>query len=110
VGRQPVKVVRWGLKSGLGPSLYPVGDSIGPDLPHCLEIGDSATWTIDLQTAQTFIQTTNAAFGKSLAKSDRNLTLVGRIGAEVNRLSRTNVVAIVELGDGRTKLSKGTLQ
>jgi hypothetical protein len=29
VGRQPVTVVRWGLRSGLGMSLYPAADSIG---------------------------------------------------------------------------------
>jgi hypothetical protein len=43
VGRQPVTVARWGLKSGLGVSLYPAADSIGPPLPYRLEVGASQT-------------------------------------------------------------------
>jgi len=48
VGRQPVTVARWGLRSGLGMSLYPAAGSIGPRLPHRLEVGESETWAVDL--------------------------------------------------------------
>jgi hypothetical protein len=48
VGRQPVTVAKWGLISGLGMSLYPAADSIGPPLQHRLEVGESATWAVDM--------------------------------------------------------------
>src|SRR6266487_1555047 len=59
VGRQPVGVVRWGLKSGLGMSLYPPPNEIGPSLPHRLDVGDAATWVVDMHIVQTFTKATS---------------------------------------------------
>jgi hypothetical protein len=56
VGRQPVTVARWGLRSGLGMSLYPAADSIGPPLPHRLEVGESETWAVDLAPVHAFFR------------------------------------------------------
>ena len=63
VGRQPVNVARWGLKSGLGTSLYPVAAGIGPSLPHRLEVGDAATWAVDMEAVQAFMKATNETLG-----------------------------------------------
>jgi hypothetical protein len=109
VGRQPVKVARWGLKSGLGVSLYPT-DMIGPRLPHRLEVGDAETWAMDMATVQAFIQTTNETLGKSQLRSSRPKSLIGKIEAEIRKPHGTDVVGIVELADGRPKLSQGTLR
>lgn len=110
VGRQPVQVTRWGLKSGLGTSLYPLANGIGPTLPHRLEVGEAATWAMELGTVQAFIQTTNETLGKSQLGSGRPKSLLGRIEAEVNRPQGQDVVGVVELADGRPKLSTGTLR
>jgi hypothetical protein len=109
VGRQPVNVARWGLKSGLGTSMYPIAD-IGPSLPHRLEVGDAATWAVDMETVQAFRKATNEALGGSQLDSGRRKSLIGRIEAEVRRPQGTDVVGIVELADGRPKLSQGTLR
>jgi len=110
IGRQPVQVTRWGLKSGLGASFYPLTDGIGPSLPHRLEVGDAATWAVGMDTVQAFFQTTNETLGKSQLGSGRPKSLIGRIEAEARRPLGRDVVGVVELGDGRPKLSKGTLR
>jgi hypothetical protein len=109
VGRQPVQVVRWGLKSGLGASLYP-SNGVGPPLPHRLEVGDAATWAVGMEAVQAFIQTTNETLGKSERSSRHAKSLVGQIEAEMRRPQGTDVVGIAELADGRLKLSRGTLR
>jgi hypothetical protein len=110
VGRQPVYVARWGLKSGLGPSLYPIADGIGPSLPHRLEVGDAATWAVDMGTVQAFIMATNETLAGSRPGSGRRNSLLGQIQAEVRRPQGTDVVGIVELAAGRPKLSQDTLR
>jgi len=74
VGRQPVQVTRWGLKPGLGPSLYPQANGIGPSLPHRLDVGEGETWAVGMDAVQAFIQATNATFGKSQPGSGRPST------------------------------------
>ena len=108
VGRQPVKVARWGLKSGLGMSLWPPANGIGPSLPHRLEAGDAATWAVDTMTVQAFFQAANQVWGKSQPGSSRGKSLIGKVAAEVKRPQGTDIVGIVELADGRPKLSKTT--
>jgi hypothetical protein len=110
VGRQPVNVARWGLKSGLGTSLYPLADGIGPSLPHRLEVGDAATWAVDMETVQAFMKATNETLGRSQPGSARRNSLLGQIEAEARRPQGSDVVGIVELADGRPKLSHGTLR
>jgi hypothetical protein len=111
VGRQPVKVVRWGLKSGLGVSLYLPPDGIGPSLPHRLDVGDAETWTINMDTVRTFIQTGKETLGKSQgARSSGGKSLIGKIAAEMGRPEGADMVGVVELADGRKKFSEGVLR
>lgn len=110
VGRQPVMVARWGLKSGLGLSLFPSANGIGPSLPHRLGVGDAATWAIDMDTVRDFIQTANETIGKSQLDSRRRRSLLEQIESAIRRPQGTDVVGIVELADGRPKLSQGTLR
>jgi hypothetical protein len=108
VGRQPVTVARWGLKSGLGMSLYPAADSIGPRLPHRLEVGESETWAVDLAHVHAFIQAARETMGNSQVGSGPSGSLLGRI--EAQRAAQEDVVGVVELADGRTKRSKDAIR
>lgn len=102
VGRLPVTVARWGLKSGRGVSLYPAADSIGPALPHRLEAGESETWAVDMGPVDAFIRTTREVLGEPQADRRRSL-----FWPEVDREA---VVGVVELADGRTKRSHETIR
>lgn len=45
VGRAPLKVTSYSaVIEGTGISLSPMGDAVGPDLPHTIDPGDSAQW------------------------------------------------------------------
>jgi hypothetical protein len=109
VGRQPVTVARWGLKSGLGVSLYPAADSIGPRLPHRLEVGESETWAADLAHVHAFIQASRETMGNSQVGSGPSGSLLGRIEAQ-RAARKEDVVGVVELADGRTKRSKDAIR
>jgi hypothetical protein len=109
VGRLPVTVARWGLKSGLGMSLYPVADSIGPRLPHRLEAGESETWAVDMAPVQAFIQAARETLGGSQAESGPPSSLIGTIQAQM-AAQKDGVVGVVELADGRTKRSRDTIR
>jgi hypothetical protein len=63
-----------------------------------------------MDAVQAFIQTANETLGKSQLDSRRRKTLVDRIEAEVRKPLGTDVVGVVELADGRPKLSQGTLR
>jgi hypothetical protein len=111
IGRQPVTVARWGLKSGLGMSMYPVAESIGPDLPHRLDIGEAATWAVDMRAVQAFINATNETFGESQRGPNQAGSLIGKIHADMNKLPHgRDVAGIVELADGRSKLSSSVIR
>jgi len=81
VGRLPVTVSRWSLESSLGVSYVPIADSLGSALPHRLDLGEPATWALDLHQAIHLVKTTTEVLGK---------------GCEQAR-----VHGVVELGDGR---------
>ena len=82
IGRLPVTVARWSIKSNLGLSAVPLADSIGPDLKHRLEIGESETWSTDLMNAFTLADSTLKVFGEGQTS--------------------VRITGIVELADGRT--------
>lgn len=104
VGRLPVTVQRWSLgclqeNSGGGTlfrqiqqrrnprtvsELTPIGESIGPPLPHRLEPGTSETWAVDAQAVHTFAVTNRETFNLAVAA----------------------VVGKVELGTGRTHTTR----
>jgi hypothetical protein len=110
VGRQPVTVARWGLKSGLGLSLYPAADSIGPSLPHRLEVGESETWAVDIAPVQAFIQAAHETLGRPQPESRPSKSLFFS-GIEARMAAqKEDVVGVVELADGRTKQSRDTIQ
>lgn len=109
VGRQPVTVAGWGLVSGLGTSLYPATDSIGPPFPHRLEVGESATWAVDMHTVNDFIQATKATLAEQQVAPARPNTLLGRIETE-RALQPGEIAGIAELADGRSKQSKNRIR
>ena len=82
VGRLPVTVARWSIKSSLGISFVPMADSIGPALEHRLDIGESATWAVDLMNAFTLAESSLEVLGKGE--------------------KWTRITGVVELADGRT--------
>jgi hypothetical protein len=107
VGRQPVTVARWGLTSGLGMSLYPAADSIGPSLHHRLEVGESATWAVDLASVLDFIQATRDLL-KVQPESVRPARLIDQIQV---RVQKEGIVGVAELADGRRpKRSRETIR
>jgi hypothetical protein len=86
-------------------SLYPAADSIRPDLPHRLDIGEAATWAVDMRAVQAFIHATDETFGESQRKPKQAGSLIGKIQAEMNKLPQgRDVAGIAELADGRSKL------
>lgn len=109
VGRQPVKVARWGLESGLGMSLHPSANGIGPSLPHRLDVGDAATWAVEMATVRVFFEIANEVSVKSPGDAVNRRTLFN-LGTLINRPRRTEVVATVDLADGRPKRSSGALR
>jgi hypothetical protein len=110
VGRQPVTVARWGLKSGLGMSMYPAADSIGRRLPHRLEVGESETWAVDAAPVRAFIRATRETLGRRQPESGAPKSLLfGGIQARM-AAREENVVGVVELADGRTKQSRDTIR
>jgi hypothetical protein len=108
VGRQPVTVVRWGLVSGLGTSLYPMADSIGPPLPHRLDVGESETWAVDLAAVDAFIGATRETLGKSQPEPGPPTTLF-RIQAQMAS-QKEAIVGVVELAAGRPKRSRESIR
>ncbi len=113
VGRLPVTVARWGLKSGLGMSLYPAADSIGPPLPHRLEVGESETWAVDMGAVDAFIRATREVLGQPRADAKPG-GIVERVAAERDAMmgvvERDAIVGVVELADGRSKRSRETIK
>lgn len=89
VGRQPVTVAQWSVVCPLAGSLTPVGSSIGPPLPHRLEVGESSTWAVDMHDVRTLMEATRKVIARG-----RPVVAFGQ----------------VELGDGRTKRSAGELR
>lgn len=66
-GRSPVRVERWGIiDDGSGTTYTPIKDSIGPDLPHDLPAGASATWVVDMIVIKNSLETTAEVLGKPL--------------------------------------------
>ncbi|MFG1924354.1 hypothetical protein [Cryptosporangium sp. NPDC048952] len=62
VGRQPVTVVKWSLRSGKV-SFQPVGDAIGPSLPKRLDAGEQATWALPAIRAHGLMYATSETLG-----------------------------------------------
>jgi hypothetical protein len=111
VGRLPVTVARWGLKSGLG-TLYPAADSIGPPLPHRLEAGESETWAVDMGPVDAFIRASREVHKKSKAAPGRPTSMIeaAMAGWRAAAGQQEDVVGVVELADGRTKQSQETIR
>lgn len=109
VGRQPVTVVRWGLVSGLGTSLYPMADSIGPPLPHRLDVGESETWAVDLAAVDAFIRATRETLGKAAPEPGSPKSLPDRVGAQM-AAREEGIVGVVELAAGRPKRSRESIR
>lgn len=82
-GRLPVYVNSWGIKNDKV-SFRPVADSEGPDLPHKLEPGQEATWTMSLEAIE------------SMAKTRHIVS------------ARDRINAFVRLGTGKEILSRNT--
>jgi hypothetical protein len=90
-------------------SLYPAADSIGPRLPHRLEVGESQTWAVDVAPVHAFLQAARETIGGSQAESAPPSSLIGTIQARM-AAQKDDVVGVVELADGRTKQSRDTIR
>jgi hypothetical protein len=110
VGRLPVTVARWGVRSRLGMSMQPARDSIGPPLPHRLEVGESETWAVDMAPVDAFIRATREVFGRPQLERARSAgpLFTGIQTMIANR--KQAFVGEVELADGRTKRSRDTIR
>jgi len=84
VGRMAVTVEDWSLFTSPGSriALQPVGQSIGPPLPHRLEAGATGTWAVELAPVRAMRAATVAA----LKVPEERIKIRGKVG----------------LGDGRT--------
>lgn len=68
-----------------GRTFTPVNSSIGPVLPHRLEVGESETWAMDMHEVRALMETTRKVVARG-----RRVVAFGQ----------------VELGDGRTKRTR----
>jgi hypothetical protein len=107
VGRQPVTVARWGLKSRAGASLYPMADSIGPPLPHRLDTGESASWAVDMAQVHAFAVTVAETLTEKPAPPN---SPSGAFAAGWRSGQGDGIAGVVELADGRTKYSPETIR
>ncbi|HZT07743.1 MAG TPA: hypothetical protein VFC51_11980 [Chloroflexota bacterium] len=90
VGRLPVTIASWKIVTNPGgTALQPVGELIGPALPHRLEAGESQIWAVDYKAVQALVAATS-----SVVKLDTTTV----------RVSST-----VGLGDGRTVRARGRI-
>jgi hypothetical protein len=105
VGRLPVTVARWSLQHPEGIGLSPIGASVGPPLPHRLEVGQSETWALDLSEAMRFVAACNETVGED-AKKRRGIVLLA-----IHDVFRPfGVFARVELAAGKSKRTRGVLR
>ena len=87
-GRAPTRVQRWSvkcMKSGI--ALAPMADAIGPKLPYDLAPQANETWVVDFQAAYALVHATAKTFDQRPEP----------------------VRVVVELGTGKTLVSKETL-
>lgn len=77
--------------------------SIGPQLPHHLEVGQGETWAVDLQAAIAFAGATRAVLDQRPGPT----TLVQQ--AVRARRGGATIAGTVELADGRTKRTRELL-
>ena len=76
-------------------------------LHHRLEVGESATWAVDLAPVLAFIQAMSD-LRKARAKSARRNSLIGQIQAG---MQKEGIVGVAELADGRRpKRSRETIR
>lgn len=109
IGRQPVTVASWCLKSPHGASLQDMA-AIGPRLPCPLGVGESQTWAIDLETAVRFAQAAKETLGKRRrGLPDVPLREALRAGWHAGR-GNEGLAGVVELADGRKRRSRDVLR
>jgi hypothetical protein len=76
VGRQRVRVKGYSVKLVRGPmSFRPLGEAIGPELPHWLEPGEAETWYATRQSAEALIYAT-----RGIDKSARGIRMAVLLG------------------------------
>jgi hypothetical protein len=100
VGRQPVTVKGWNLTSPRGVSLSPIGDSIGPALPHRLDVGEAVTFAVDMEHVRRFIEAC-----KTLPKPSTLPSSPSEAFRKGWRGDRDGLSAVVDLADGRSRRS-----
>ena len=63
-GRAPMRVMRWSVNGiGGGATATPLGESIGPSLPHDLPAGSSEIWAVDLHWIMSVAETSSEVLG-----------------------------------------------
>jgi hypothetical protein len=83
VGRLPVSVESWHVETGVKISLRPLAETVGPDLPHTLQPGQSESWAVGLAFVLDSVKTAVDVFDGVTQESVR-------------------ITPAVSLGDGRT--------
>lgn len=87
VGRAPVRVDRYGVSLVRGGvSFFPMGDAIGPGLPHRLPPGETEVWLANAQDARALIIAARAA-GQRVSRDVRMEVHLGT--GDVKRTNRT---------------------
>lgn len=88
VGRAPVRIDRYSIElTGGGMAYVPIGEAIGPSLPHRLPPGETETWYAEVDAVRALVSATRAS---GLRVSD-------------------DVRAVIELGTGDEKRTRRTL-
>ena len=95
--------------SGLGTSLYPMADSIGPPLSHRLDVGESETWAVDLAAVDAFIRATRETLGKTPPEPGPSKSLPDRVQAQ-KAAREEGIVGVVELAAGCPKRSRESIR
>lgn len=89
VGRAPVRIDRYSVELTQGGfSFVPVGEAIGPRLPHRLEPGETETWYAEVESAQALVYSVRG----------------------IRRQVSDRVRMTVELGTGETKKTRRALK
>lgn len=87
IGRAPVTVASYSVRHvASGMSFVPIGEAMGPALPHRMEPGESKTWLAQMDTVRALVHASQVIRGGSLV----NMT--------------------VELGTGKIVTTRGRLE
>lgn len=87
VGRAPVKVARYQVAlARTGATATPLADSIGPDLPHRIEPGESATWYVEMDSVRGLVYA-----GQVIQKGAREVYMTAELATRKEHRTKTSL-------------------